>query len=297
MVVNPNPPPKPEVLSYPPKMNNFLLRTLSAVFLIPIVLWVFYGGGFLYFVFLILTAYLACQEYSHMCGRWPMGVDTMCAITTVALSTTAFYMLHITMGAVMLVIGSYLTYTLVKLRASSEKHLKHVIPSYINRPLLMGVGTLYMGMSFSSLAYLHKYDPANFTVIWMLGCVVCSDISAYIFGNLLKGAKLAPSISPGKTWSGFLSAIVMTFVVSYVAASLFNLPHILDISLLGAVLSIVAHVGDLLESALKRHVKIKDSGTIIPGHGGVLDRIDALMLVATVTFFICIIAGKSMLLI
>lgn len=283
--------------THPQKLSNFWVRFLTTAVLLPVVIWITWGGGLLFFALLIAGAYLAIIEYSHICGRWPFGLDTMASITAVALAVTAFYMQALGIGCIILAVGLYAVYVAVTLRAKSEKHLKEVIPAKLNRPLFMAGGTFYIGLAFASLAYLRHYDKANLTVLWMFAIVVCSDISAYIFGRILKGKKLIPKISPNKTWSGSISSIVVTFVTSYIVANMINLPHVLDVSLFGAFSALVAQLGDLLESALKRYVNVKDSGNLIPGHGGVLDRIDALMLVAIFTFVVCLVAGKSFLLI
>lgn len=279
------------------KSNNFFLRVISSIILLPVIIWVSLGGGFLYFLLLLAAACIACKEFDYMCGRWSFGLDTMSFMTFVCLSITSFYMSSLLLGFILLIIGAYVTYFAVKFRSASEAHLSEVIPSYINRPLLLAIGQLYIGMAFSSLAYLHTYDPSNITVLWIFGLVVCSDVSAYIFGSLIKGAKLAPFISPGKTWSGFIAAIIITFLVSYVVSSVVNIKNILDISIFGAVVAIVAHAGDLMESGLKRYVNVKDSGNLIPGHGGILDRIDALMLVAIFSFIVSLVIDKNILLI
>lgn len=279
------------------KNNNFTLRVISSVILLPVVIWVSLGGGFLYFLLLLIAACIACKEWDYMCGRWSFGIDTMSFMTFVCLAITSFYMGSLLLGFIFLIIGAYVTYFTVKFRAKSESHLSEVIPSYINRPLLLAVGQLYIGMAFSSLAYLHIYDHSNLTLLWIFGLVVCSDVSAYIFGSLIKGAKLAPSISPGKTWSGFIAAIIVTFLVSYIVSSILNIKNISDISFFGAVVAIVSHAGDLIESALKRHVNVKDSGNLIPGHGGILDRIDGLMLVAIFSLIVSLVIDKSILLI
>ncbi|MGV3278202.1 phosphatidate cytidylyltransferase [Rickettsiales bacterium LUAb2] len=276
------------------KFNDFKLRLLSSIILLPLVIWLTIGGGVGYFVLLIVAAYLAAKEWAHICGGWSLGFDGMSIITFVCIVITAFYMKSIVLGFVCLAIGVYVCYFAAKLRGNAEK--KHQLsPSYLNRPLFYAIGLIYLSLAFGGLAYLPNVDHSNYTVLWIFGLVVCSDVSAYIFGNLIGGKKLAPTISPGKTWSGFIFAMITTFIVSYIVASLLNFKNVLDLSILGAVVVIIAHIGDLLESALKRYLKIKDTGNLIPGHGGILDRIDALALVAIVIFFITLITNQSIL--
>ena len=117
-------------------------------------------------------------------------------------------------------------------------------------------------------------------VLWLLGIVWATDIGAYVVGSTFKGPKLAPSISPGKTWSGFFGGLVCGVAAGWALQSYAAI--VLPISLLGTlvIITVASQVGDLIESRVKRHFKVKDSGTIIPGHGGLLDRLDSLLFVA-----------------
>ena len=131
--------------------------------------------------------------------------------------------------------------------------------------------------------------PDGFMIILTLMlCVWASDTGAYIVGRMVGGPKLAPKISPNKTWSGFCgamfgAAVVFTFMFQQQAPIMLLLVY-------GAVIGAAGQAGDLLESHMKRKANIKDSGSLIPGHGGILDRIDALLLVIPV-FAIIIMYG------
>jgi phosphatidate cytidylyltransferase len=107
--------------------------------------------------------------------------------------------------------------------------------------------------------------------------VWATDIGAYFLGSLAGGAKLAPSISPSKTWSGLVGGMCFAAVVSSACGLAFNAGDTPVLAMTGAALAVVAQVGDLFESAAKRRAGVKDSGWIIPGHGGMLDRIDGLI--------------------
>lgn len=147
-------------------------------------------------------------------------------------------------------------------------------------PLLSAEGVLYAGLPVVALIWLRD-DPAYGlqAVLFILIAVVVTDIAAFVFGRLIGGPKLAPAISPNKTWSGFLGGITMAGVAAAGFAVWLGADPV-KLGLAGTVLGILAQIGDLTESALKRSFGVKDSGTIIPGHGGIMDRIDGLVFAA-----------------
>jgi phosphatidate cytidylyltransferase len=145
-----------------------------------------------------------------------------------------------------------------------------------------------------SLLWL-RHQPAfgRETVLWVLVCIWATDIGAYFVGRTAGGAKLAPRISPGKTWSGLIGGMAWAAVASAATGYAFGLGETVPLAIAGAVLAVVGQGGDLLESAAKRRAGVKDSGHLIPGHGGLLDRIDGLMAVLVAVAIARLIAGNS----
>jgi phosphatidate cytidylyltransferase len=113
-------------------------------------------------------------------------------------------------------------------------------------------------------------------LLWLFLVVWATDIFAYFVGRGIGGAKLAPSISPGKTWAGLVGGMLGAAVVGGIVSTATGGPIWLAI-VAAPVLAVVAQAGDLFESLLKRRAGVKDSGTLIPGHGGALDRLDGLL--------------------
>lgn len=148
------------------------------------------------------------------------------------------------------------------------------------RPLARSAAVLYSLVALLALLWL-RHQPAHGreTILWILACVWATDIGAYFVGSLAGGAKLAPSISPSKTWSGLVGGMCASAVVSATCGLVFDAGETLVLALVGIVIAVVAQAGDLLESAAKRKAGVKDSGHLIPGHGGILDRIDGLIAV------------------
>ena len=145
------------------------------------------------------------------------------------------------------------------------------------RAAALVAGFAYTGLAVLALASLRAMPGAGrAAMIFLLAVVWSSDVGAYLAGRLLGGPRLAPSISPGKTWSGAAGGLAAAVLVGAAAAAL-GWGHLGLVMLAAGILGVTAQIGDLLESAVKRHFGVKDSGRLIPGHGGLLDRLDGLM--------------------
>jgi phosphatidate cytidylyltransferase len=157
------------------------------------------------------------------------------------------------------------------------------------RRISMGWGALYIGIPSFALLVLEwaRFD----LVFWLMLVTWATDIFAYFAGRAIGGPKLAPRISPNKTWAGLIGGMAGAAVVGGVAAWLFGLSQEFGDSLwLGAPMGLIAQLGDLYESGVKRRLGVKDSGTLLPGHGGVLDRLDGLLPVILATFLALIVS-------
>lgn len=160
------------------------------------------------------------------------------------------------------------------------------------RPLVRVIAVLYALGALVALLWL-RHQPAlgRETVMWIVICVWATDIGAYFLGKLAGGVKLAPRISPGKTWSGLIGGVCWSAVASAAVGLAFQQGATFTLALIGVGFAIVAQVGDLLESAAKRDAGVKDSGSLIPGHGGLLDRIDGLVAVLVVVALVRLVVG------
>ena len=162
---------------------------------------------------------------------------------------------------------------------------------YKNSPAILNVvekqiqGVIYIALSLSVIIFLRNDPQGRKWIFFLLFLVFAGDVGAFYAGKFFGRHKLSPSISPGKTIEGSIGGMLLCIVVGYVFMRLF-LPHLNTpaIFLLFMAVNISAQTGDLFESQLKRVGSIKDSGTILPGHGGILDRIDALLFAAPVVY-------------
>ncbi len=149
-----------------------------------------------------------------------------------------------------------------------------------NHPKLLAFGMFYIGLP--ALA-LNVISTANSPVgiVWIFAIAWACDTGGYIFGCSIKGPKLCPKVSPNKTWAGFIGGLVLACLFSYVYTTALGVQWY-GVYALTIALGIIAQIGDLLESSIKRYVGVKDTSNLIPGHGGVFDRFDATILIVIV---------------
>ena len=142
----------------------------------------------------------------------------------------------------------------------------------------LGLGILYCGLPVLALVIIRRQHEGIVFALWALALVWMCDIGAYFAGRTIGGPKLAPRISPNKTWAGLIGGVALASLFGAFMHWSYGLP--LRMTLATPVLAVVAQAGDLFESTLKRRAGVKDSGNVLPGHGGVMDRLDGLVPVA-----------------
>ena len=164
-----------------------------------------------------------------------------------------------------------------------------------NRPPL-ALGVVYVGLPILALLLIRRqHDPGPdlatyrglIYTLWALALVWATDIGAYFAGRAIGGPKLAPRLSPNKTWAGLIGGVALASLFAAVMHRSYGLP--MRLTLATPALAVLAQGGDLYESWLKRRAGVKDSGNILPGHGGVLDRLDGLVPVAPVAALLVVL--------
>lgn len=262
------------------QMSNLQLRIISSVVLIVAVLAVTFLGGV---AFRLLSALIAAVMFYE----W-------CAISRIAIAPRHQLVAAVVLGVVLLamVLGYSAAGVLILLALSV---LASLLDSRIAGQGSWAPGGLaYAGLSGLSLAWLRGDDQPGVTAILFLFAVVwATDIAAYFVGRSLGGPKLAPSISPGKTQSGAIGGIVGGVLAGMALAASAGLENLPLLALVALLLSVVSQVGDLFESWVKRRHGVKDSGNIIPGHGGVMDRVDGLVAAAFALYAIGVMLGSA----
>jgi len=248
-----------------------MTRILSAVVLAPLVLLAIYAGGLWLAALVTLAAGLMGWEWARLCGEGGIGPGGAIAIAVLAGLPLTF-----ALGSPLYALAALLLGTAAAAAAT-----------WFTRPRQLPwivLGTLYIGAACLSLLWLRELPAqGRDLVFWLLAVVWATDIGAYFAGRGIGGPKLAPKISPNKTWAGLIGGALSAALVGVLAAGF----HVGDAMLLvvgGMVLAVVAQGGDLLESWCKRRFGVKDSSHIIPGHGGILDRVDGLLAVLPIAF-------------
>jgi phosphatidate cytidylyltransferase len=245
------------------KWSDLGVRTTSAVVLIPAVLLDIWQGGIWFSLFIAFLGLLMAHEWTNIVHNRSSG---QFALHAGAALVAAFLPAEI---GIWQTVGVIAAITALGLIANVIKDG--------GRNIFALSGVPYIALPVLALVMLRRDESFGLhAIMWLMLVVWATDIFAYFAGRMFGGPKLAPRFSPKKTWSGLLGGMVGAGVVSAIYAFNF-LPNFIGVSLVAAALAVVAQIGDIFESAMKRFFNVKDSGTLIPGHGGVLDRVDGLV--------------------
>jgi phosphatidate cytidylyltransferase len=247
--------------------NELMMRIVSALVLVALALGAVWAGAWPFGLLLAVGSGIASWEW----GRVVRGV-----------ATDGLLILHVAavVLAVAMAIAGYGVPAAVGLLVVA---IVMLVLRWRERDLLTGAGVLVTGLPGISLAWL-RTDPTHglAAVLFVFAVVWATDIGGYVFGRSLGGPKLWVRVSPNKTWAGAIGGLLLAAVAGVLAGRFVSSPDLIGVSLVAILLSVAAILGDLAESAFKRRFGRKDASNLIPGHGGILDRVDALMAAASV---------------
>ncbi len=275
-------------------------RVASALVLIPVVIALAWFGGWIAFAGVVLVLVLGAWELRDMFAHrgWRPLILLSVALSLVffvAAMLPQYRTLLLEAGISALVIGSFAW--LMVTRPTIEQTL-------VDWALTLAI-PFYLGWPLAFLLLLRGdtvgYDSRGFWWLWVLFIAVwANDTFALLVGHYLGRHLLAPHISPKKTWEGFVGGLIFAVVAVFVVIWLANLvlspslrlavPWYFEV-ILGVLIVLAGTIGDLAESMLKRGTGVKDSGSILPGHGGILDRIDSILFAVFVVFFFALAVG------
>jgi len=164
----------------------------------------------------------------------------------------------------------------------------------LRKSVWVALGLVYAIVPFFAMSTLRgETDVGLFLILVLFACVWGADVFAFFFGKAIGGPKLAPRLSPKKTWAGFIGSLIGAVSMSVAVSVLFGYPVTILFLVLIVFLAVISQIGDLLESMLKRRFDVKDSGSLIPGHGGVLDRVDGLIVAGASLWIILLVMQMS----
>jgi phosphatidate cytidylyltransferase len=262
------------------RSGNLVRRVASSALLIPVLLWLIWTGGWAFAVVMALVAALATHESYRMLLRRVSGIAWLGVALALALPLGALHPPQY-QAALPWVILFYLFAVLAAALFLPETPEQ----AFHGVPLLM-FGFLYGALPMATVVPLRELPQGFWWVVAACAITWMNDTGAYFAGHAFGRHKLHPRVSPSKTWEGFFggmaAAIGTAFVVRALGARQLT---VVDCLVLGVALSLLGPLGDLAESLLKRSMGVKDSGRLIPGHGGLLDRIDALIFTAPCVYF------------
>lgn len=260
-------------------------RVITAVIGVAILGIAIFLGNPVYGLMLTLLAILGWNEYFRMFKRMKVSIAALWGAGTLlaVMGVMAFSMYSIGILLLTLSVMGLIVYYTLKENALTYQSLCYSL-----------FGFFYVSLGFASLLIIRdplfynnsalQVSPADYGLIFtglLLLCIWTSDTAAYFVGNKWGARRVVPSISPNKTLEGFLGGFVGTFLMGLIYAFLVGIPFYVG-ACAGVLIGIAAPLGDLFESKLKRLVHIKDSGKILPGHGGILDRFDSLLFAAPI---------------
>jgi phosphatidate cytidylyltransferase len=262
------------------------LRILSGLVLAPLAIGIAYIGGWPFVVFWGIAALGVLWEWTTLVAKKDRRSIIMVGAAAVVLAIAlvgsvgnASEGLHETrlLGAITVIAMGMLAVAALAPR-SQRVWVAGSIP--------------YAGVLGIAPVVLRSDVEHGFTAtIFLYLCVWATDIVAYVVGRAIGGPKLLPHVSPKKTWSGSIGGIVAAVIVAIAVAQVWGLSQVLALAAIAIVLSVVSQAGDLFESALKRRFGAKDSGHLIPGHGGLMDRLDGFVAAAAVAAVIGLCRG------
>ena len=247
-------------------------RVLSALLLLPLpILVLYFGPPWFEMLCAVSLATMGWEWEKLVLKRFSvlgmvMAVTGICGVFLLEISPVIAWILPAVMTVVL--------YIIVK-----KQQLEH--------QKLFAFGMLYSAYPIISLTFMLQ-NYGFISTIWLIGSVWAMDTGAYAFGKTIGGPKMCPKISPKKTWAGLIGGMLTAGAWGALCAKFGESSVFMPVVVVSAILGVVSQGGDLFESWIKRYLNVKDSSNLIPGHGGIFDRMDALLAVAPIVVFILV---------
>ena len=260
-------------------MSNFVSRVLVTVVGVPVVLYLVYLGDWWLFGLAAFAALIALHEFYVMARSLrPLVLAGYAGALATLLGAELGGSEWMLGGFMLTLLFAFLLYGIAETRQTATVTMSSTV-----------LGVAWIALGLGHLLLLRDFpEHGRLAVFTVLLVVFADDTAAYLIGRLLGRHKLAPSLSPGKTWEGFVAGTLAAIAVAFFALYEQDFLTIPESIVLGAAVALAGAAGDLFESALKRDLQVKDSGQLLGGHGGMLDRIDSLLFASVAAFYVVI---------
>ncbi len=241
--------------------SELRVRSVVGLVLIALAVGALLAGGFFFWLLLVVAGVLMQGEWADLLRATPDQRRMSMFAVSVPLAILCPLAAGVSTFALALIAGAFLFVLLT------------------TRMPKLAAGILYVCVPVMALLYLRGAPGQGLLLaFWSLALVWATDIGAYFAGRAIGGPKLAPRISPSKTWAGLGGGVLAALLTGFLLHRFADLP--IQLAAASGLLAVAAQLGDLLESAMKRRAGVKDSGTLLPGHGGVMDRLDGVVAAA-----------------
>jgi phosphatidate cytidylyltransferase len=263
-------------------MSPFVSRVVVVALLLPLILLAIWAGGWWVFGLAVLAAVLGLHEFYGMTLALRPVVLAGYAGTLAALVGAEW-------GPEWVLAGFLSTFAF----AFAFKAVAGVQPTMLSTAATV-LGVAWIGLGLAHMILIREIpEHGTLAAFTVLLAVFASDTAAYIAGRLIGRHKLAPRTSPGKTWEGLGAGTIAAVLVPFFALYEEGLLDVTESLVLGGAIAVTAPMGDLFESALKRDAGLKDAGRLLLGHGGMLDRLDALLFTAVASYYLLVAFGAA----
>jgi phosphatidate cytidylyltransferase len=244
--------------------------------LAPVAVAALWLGGPFFAVLVLVGAALGAWEWGRLCGQGRLGSAGILVIVAIVAAVLCAAAGWPAVALAIAVLGALAVFAAARAAGAAT-------------PALSALGVLWIGIPCVALLWLAATPvylasaaaDGRSTLLWLFALVWATDIGAYAAGKTIGGPRLAPRMSPSKTWAGLVGGIVAAGLVGLVTSLVLSTASF-SLVLVSAALAVVEQFGDLAESVVKRRFGVKDSSALIPGHGGMLDRVDGLLAVTPV---------------
>jgi phosphatidate cytidylyltransferase len=258
-------------------MTSFWSRIVVGAVLLPAVLGLVYLGGWWLWVLTVAASFLALHELYRM-------VRPLRPVVIAGLAGALLALLGAQIGGLTWMLGGFLTTLLLAFVLKGISDTRQSLTVAVSVTVL---GAAWVGLGLAHALLLRGIpDHGRLAVFTVMLTVFAADAFAYFTGLAIGRHKMTPVLSPGKTWEGLAGGTVVAILVPFFALYHQHFLTVGESIALGVVIAVVAPLGDLFESAMKRDMNVKDSGRLLAGHGGMLDRIDALLFASIASYYV-----------